>query len=63
MLADETFAKDLRIRENGVLANNNLDGKIASSSQSVTTFDEIFKATWVPSFVPHIYLLIYKFGN
>ena len=45
MLADETFAKDLRIRENGVLANNNLDGKIASSSQSVTTFDEIFKAT------------------
>ena len=37
MLADETFAKALRILENFVSVNNTLRGKLVSSLESSTT--------------------------
>ena len=42
---DESFAKALRIFETCVLVNNNLCGKLVSSLESTTTFDEGFKVT------------------
>ena len=53
----ELFAKALLRFETCVLVNNNLWGKLFSSLESVTTFDEIFKVTSVPSFVPDLNLL------
>ena len=45
LLADETFGKNLRIFETFVPANNNLCGKLISSLESPTTFDERFRVT------------------
>ena len=45
MLADEPFAKALRIFETFILVNNNLWGKLASSLVSTTTFDTKFLVT------------------
>ena len=53
----ELFAKALLRFETCVLVNNNLWGKLFSSLESPTTFDEIFKVTSVPSFVPDLNLL------
>ena len=50
VLADEPFAKTLQIHETCVLANNNWCEKLISSLESPTSFDEIFKVTWVPFF-------------
>ena len=50
ILADELFAKVLRSLETHVLINNNLYGKLVSSLESPTTFDERFKVTFVPVF-------------
>ena len=50
LLADELFAKVLRSLETHVLINNNLYGKLVSSLESPTTFDERFKVTFVPVF-------------
>ena len=52
ILDGEPFAKDLRRLESCVLFNNSLFGKIISSLESLTTFDESFKATSVPFFIP-----------
>ena len=52
MLTDKTFAKVLRSFETCVLANNNLCGKLFSSLESPTTFDESFKVPSVPFFLP-----------
>ena len=52
----ELFAKALRSFETCVLANNKLCGKLFSSLFP-TTFDEIFKVTAVPSFIPDFNLL------
>ena len=49
ILADEPFAKALRNFETCVLVNNSLCGKLFSSLESPTTFDEIFKVLSVPS--------------
>ena len=51
ILADELFAKTLRNFETCVLVNKNLWGKLFSSLESPTTFDEIFRVTSVPSFI------------
>ena len=51
MLAEELFAKASRSFETCVLVNNNSCGKLFSLLESATTFDEIFKVTWVPFFV------------
>ena len=54
MLADEPFAKAMKIFETCVLANNNLWGK---SSESPITFDKCSKVTLVPFFIPDFNLL------
>ena len=48
ILADEPFAKGLRIFETCVSANNNLCGKLVSSLKFLIKFDERFKVTSVP---------------
>ena len=50
MLAEELFSNTLRSSETCVSVNNNLCGKLFSSLESSTMFDEIFKATSVPIF-------------
>ena len=47
ILADETFAKALRIFETCVFVNNDLCGKLISSLALATRFDERFKVTSV----------------
>ena len=49
ILAGEPFTKVLRSLENYILVNNNLFGKLASSLESPSTFDERFKVTLVLS--------------
>ena len=46
-----------------LLVNNNLCGKLFSSLESPITFDEIFKITSVPFFIPNFNLLSYKLDN
>ena len=50
ILADEPFAKALRIFENCVLVNNNLCGKLVLSLELPNKFNERFKVTSVPFF-------------
>ena len=57
ILAKELFAKALRILEIFVLVNKNLCGKLFLSSESPTTFDESFRVTLVPFFIPDFNLL------
>ena len=52
MLADEPFARALQSLETCVLVNNNLCGKLVLSLELPTTFDESFKITSLPFFVP-----------
>ena len=54
ILADELLAKALKGLEICVLVNNNLCGKLFSSLESPTTFDEIFKSYLSTTF----YLLV-----
>ena len=54
---EEWFTKALR---NFVLVNNNLCGKLLSSLESPTIFDESFKVTLVPSFSPDFNLLSWE---
>ena len=57
---EEWFAKALRNFEPFVLVNNNLCGKLLSSLESPTVFDESFKVTLVPSFSPDFNLLSWE---
>ena len=57
MFADEPFANALRSFETCVLVSNNLCGKLSLSLESPTTFEEIFKVTSVPFFIPDFNLL------
>ena len=63
MLAEELFAKALRSFETCVLVNNNLCGKLFSSLELSTTFDEIFKVTLIPFFIPDFNLLSCELDN
>ena len=63
ILADKPSEKALRGFETCVLVNNDLCGKLVSSLESPTTFDEIFNVTSVPSFVPYFNLLIFELDN
>ena len=62
-LADEPFAKALHILEDCVSVNNNLCGKLFSSVESPITFDEWFKFTLVPYFIPDFNQLGYELDN
>ena len=50
VLANELFPKALQSLERWVLVNNDLCGKVLSSLESLTTFDESFKVTAVTIF-------------
>ena len=51
ILAHDLFAKPSESLETCVLVNNNLRGKLVSSLESSTAFDESFKVTLVPSLI------------
>ena len=57
ILADESFAKALRIFKTCLLVNNNLCKKIFSSLESPIIFDERFKVTLVSFFIADFNLL------
>ena len=52
ILADELLAKDLESLEPFLPVNSNLCGKLVSSLESPVTFNERFKVTLLPFFVP-----------
>ena len=58
ILADEPFAKALQSFEACVLVNNNLRGKLFSTLEWSTTFDESSKIFSVPFFIPDFTLLL-----
>ena len=57
ILADELFAKIFWNLKTCVLVNKNLCGKLFSSLESPTTFDEIFRVTSVPYFIADFHLI------
>ena len=63
IFADEPFPKSLPSLETCVLVNDNLGGKLFSLLESPTTFDEIFKVTLVPFFIPDFNLLSCESDN
>ena len=63
LLVVELFPKALPIFETGVLVNNNLCGKLFSSSESWITFDGRFKVTWVPTFISEFNLFSCELNN
>ena len=63
ILADEPFAKALRSLETCVLTNNNLSGKLFSSLESTTAFDESFKHASRPYFIPDFNSLSCELDN
>ena len=62
-IADEPFAKALRISETCVSVNNNLYRKLVSQLEIPIKFNERFKATSVPFFIPDPNLLSYWLDN
>ena len=58
VLAEELFVKPFRSFGTCVLVNNNLCGRLFSSLESPTIFEEIFKVTSVPFYIPDFNLLI-----
>ena len=63
ILAEEPFGKALRSFQTCVLVNNNLCGKLVSLLVLPATFDEIFKATLVPFFVPDFDFISCELGR
>ena len=63
ILTDEKFAKALWNLETCVLVNNNLCRKLFPSLESPTAFDEVFKVTSVPFFIPDFTLLSCELDN
>ena len=54
---DEPIAKALQSLKTCVLVNNNLREKLASSLEILFKFDETFRVTSVPFFIPDFHLL------
>ena len=63
ILADEVFGKASQTYENCALVNKNLCGKLFPSLEWPTIFDECFKVTSVPFFIPDFNLLSCKLDN
>ena len=63
ILADEPFAKALRIFGTCVLVNKNLCGKLVLSLELPIKFDEKFKITSVPFFITDFNLLSCELDN
>ena len=62
ILADETFPKALQNLKTCVIVNN-LCGKLVSPLKSPTTFNERFKVTPIPFFIPYFNLLSCELDN
>ena len=60
---DKLFAKALKSLKAYLSVNNNLRGKLVSSLESPNTFEERFKVTSVPFFIPDFNLLSCKLDN
>ena len=54
ILAEELFAKASRSFQTSVLVNNKLSEKLFPSLESPKIFEEIFKVTLVPFFIPDL---------
>ena len=63
ILVDDSFAKALRSLEICVLVNHSLCGKLFSSLESPTAFDERFKVTSVLFFILDFNLLSCELEN
>ena len=63
VLAEELFVKAFGSFGTCVLVNNNLCGRLFSSLESPTIFEEIFKVTSVPFYIPDFNLLIWELYN
>ena len=63
ILAVESFETALQLFKTCVLVNNNLWGKLFSSLESPTIFDERFKVASVPFFIADFNLLSCKLDN
>ena len=63
ILTDRPFSRDWQIFETCVLVNNNLWGKLVSSLDSQTAFEERFRVTSVPSSINDYNLLSCKLNN
>ena len=63
ILADERFAKALRIFETFVSVNNSLLEKLVSSLEFPVKFDERFKVTSVPFFILDFNILSWELDN
>ena len=63
VLAEELFVKAFRSFGTCVLVNNNLCGRLFSSLESPTIFEEIFKVTSVPHFIPYFNFLSRELDN
>ena len=63
MLIEELFEKALQSLETCVLVKNNLCEKLFSSLESPKIFEEIFKVTSVPIFIPDFHLLSCELDN
>ena len=63
MLADEKLEKPLGSLETCVLVNSILYGKLVSTLESTTTFDQIFTVTSVPFFIPEYNILSCELDN
>ena len=63
ILADELFRNVLQSLQTWVLVNNNLRGNLCSSLVLPIAFDEIFKVTSVPCFIPDFNLSSFELDN
>ena len=63
ILADKPFMKALQSLEICPLNNNNLCGKLVPSLELRTIFDERFKVTSVPFFIPDVNVLSFALDN
>ena len=63
VLTDDSFAKSLQSFEICVSVNNKSREELFSLLELPTIFDERFKVTAVPFFIPKFKLLSFKLGN
>ena len=59
----ETLCSHVKAMKTCVSASNDLCGKLVSSLELPITFDEKFKVTWAPFFIPNFGLLSFELDN
>ena len=63
ILAEESFAQPFRSLKICILVKNNLDRKLVSSLESLTTLNESFEVSPAPLFILAFNLLSYELDN